>query len=225
MNAGVRRWPERLALPDDFFVLAHHYRTGVPHLHPLPLGLGIAAALMADLVLSDRIQVSASEVRVVNATPVPDPLAGEVLLRMCAEPGLPLRDWLAFLARTTVEPVAQRLVTSGLYAQEEQSRGRWRRPVVLYIATEPQRAYWRSVRLARMVAGVDEWSVPDVLLAGFVTATSLLNVVVETGAAGPGLQSALQRVQQDLNQLPLPLRYLVDGVQTLVGDAVLSGRT
>jgi len=125
--------------------------------------------------------------------------------------------------RTTIEPVAQRLIASGLYTQEEQSRGRWRargavhrdRTAAGVLAVGPA---------GRLVAGLDEQNIADVLLAGFVTAPACSmswskQARRETVCNGPRPRSA--RCQRTAPSL----RYLVDGVQTLVGDAVLSGRT
>jgi hypothetical protein len=42
---------------DDLYLLAHHECTGRPHLQPRAAGLGLAGALLAELVLSGAVRI------------------------------------------------------------------------------------------------------------------------------------------------------------------------
>ncbi len=105
------RWP---LLADDLFRLAHHDRTGRPLLHASVAGLGLAAALLAELVVAEAIVIESDQVCVVSRTPPPDVLAHTVLGQLAGEvAGHTVRTWLAFLSQTSRERVALRLLRSG----------------------------------------------------------------------------------------------------------------
>ena len=44
-------------LADDLYLLAHHEHTGVSHLQPRALGVGLAGGLLAELALSQTRNV------------------------------------------------------------------------------------------------------------------------------------------------------------------------
>jgi len=47
---------------DELYLIAHHELTGRPHLAPRAVGLGLAGALLAELVLADAISIEAGAV-------------------------------------------------------------------------------------------------------------------------------------------------------------------
>ena len=88
-------------LADDLWLLAHHERSGKPHLQARALGLGLAGGLLAELVLPGTIRVWRGLVIPAGGQPPGDDLTHSVLRMMSAErEHLPVRDWLAFLAGT-----------------------------------------------------------------------------------------------------------------------------
>jgi hypothetical protein len=94
-------------LADDLYLIAHHDRTGRLLLSPRAAGLGLAGALLAELMLAGAIQITAGTV---TAGPCPpgDALAAGVLGQVAAEQRHPAQEWLAFLARTAPAKVAGR---------------------------------------------------------------------------------------------------------------------
>ena len=64
-------------LADQFFLIAHEDRTGKSRLHPRATGLGLAAALLGELVMQGRIRAVEGELFVVNPEPPGDALAHE----------------------------------------------------------------------------------------------------------------------------------------------------
>src|SRR6266699_3288876 len=113
-------------LADDLYLLAHHEVTGKPHLQPRAAGLGLAGALLAELMLSGKIYLQPDRIMVADRSPPQDGLAQSVLGLVVSEPGqLAARDWLLFLARTAAEDVALRLEQSG-YLTRISSRRPWR---------------------------------------------------------------------------------------------------
>ena len=100
-------------LADDVYLLAHHEVCGRPFLQPRALGLGLAGALLAELVLAGKILIRPDEVIVAGFAACRDQLTQRVMGLVLREfEGHPVRDWLAFLARTTPREVAGRLEAS-----------------------------------------------------------------------------------------------------------------
>jgi hypothetical protein len=96
----------------------------------------------------------------------------------------------------------------------------------------PNAAYWRPVRLARLLADphpdptlLATASVADVVVAGLVNATSLLDTLIDTGLPGADTALARRRLDHALTNAPPDLAAVVAAVQLGVGDAFLSART
>ncbi len=101
-------------LADDLYLMAHHEITGKPHLQPRAVGLGLAGALLAELMLVGKICIRPDEVTVADGIPPRDGLARSVLALLLSEHERhAARGWLLFLARTAAADVARRLEQSG----------------------------------------------------------------------------------------------------------------
>lgn len=101
-------------LADDLYLIAHHELTGRPHLAPRAVGLGLAGALLAELVLAHAITVETGTVTSVWPGQAGDPLTAAVAGQIVSEsPQRPVADWLAFLAHTAPGDVAARLAQAG----------------------------------------------------------------------------------------------------------------
>ncbi|WP_100447248.1 GOLPH3/VPS74 family protein [Glycomyces xiaoerkulensis] len=192
-------------------------------------GLGIGAALLAELIPSGRIAVVASgddqgHLVMVNLDPRARP--SDVLRRglweqIRAEPQpLPVRAWLDFL---TVDGVfvkaADHMVSAGLMERHElATRGRWRRRTeTAYWPVEPLVAAAPFHRLRRWLDG-REASLPvtDVFLLGLTEAVGLHRHLFchRTG-------QARKRAVEAQRHLPRQLRALL----AHLGDAVSSAAT
>jgi hypothetical protein len=112
---------------DELYLIAHHELTGRAHLAPRAVGLGLAGALLAELVLADAISIEAGAVASVWPGQAGDQLTAAVAARIAGEHLLPVADWLAFLGRTAAGDVAARLADAG------------------YLAPAPRRS-WRAAR-------------------------------------------------------------------------------
>src|SRR5689334_16811132 len=55
MSAGLKGTG---LVADDLYLMAHHELTGKPFLQPRPLGIGLAAALVAELMLVGSVRVT-----------------------------------------------------------------------------------------------------------------------------------------------------------------------
>jgi len=100
---------------DDVWLLAHGDVTGKPYIQPRPLGLGLAGALVAELVLAGALVVAGDQITVTaRHRPPADVLARQVLGLVAGErEAHPVADWLAYLGRTAPAGVAARLAGAG----------------------------------------------------------------------------------------------------------------
>lgn len=208
-----------MLLGNDFFFVALDDRTGRPRLSAKVFGLGLAGALLGELILDGRITVAADRVQVVDRRPPVDALAHTILDHLAAEPEAhPARTWLVFLARTAREQVAERLWRAGLI-RREQSRRMWRTEII-YPPTDTNTAYAPTARLANNLGHGRQLTWPEAALAGLVVATGLEGHVLFTTdpAARDYLRHIVSHLTPDLHELTWHLH-------AAVGDAVLTGRT
>lgn len=208
-----------MRLGDEFFFVALDDRTGRPRLSAKVLGLGLAGALLGELVLDERIGVAGDRVQVIERRPPMDALAHTILDHLVAEPGShSVRTWLVFLARTSREQVAERLWRAG-YIRRERSR-RMLRTEAVYPPTDVNTAYAPTARLANNLGNGRQLTWPEAALAGLVVATGLEGHVLYT--SDPAAQDYLRHI---VSHLTPDLHELVWHLHATVGDAVLTGRT
>ncbi|NIL56946.1 GOLPH3/VPS74 family protein [Salinispora arenicola] len=204
-------------LADDLFRLAHHDRTGRPLLHASVAGLGLAAALLAELVVAEAIVIGSDQVCVVSRTPPPDVLAHTVLGQLAGEvAGHTVRTWLAFLSQTSRERVALRLLRSG-HVRVETGRRLLTRSTV-YVPTDSHVAVWPWARLSTRLRQGKPLDRFDTVLAGLLVATDLYWRVLD-GAPG----HVVAGLRQMVAVAPPSLRLLLSHTEAAVGDAVLTG--
>lgn len=209
-----------MRLADDFFFLAVNDHTGRAQLAPKVFALGVAGALLGELILGERITVDGERVRVLDRRPPADALAHTILDHLLAEGASahPVRTWLIFLARQSVEQVAERLWRAG-HIRRERSR-RLFGTETLYPPIDPSTAYWPTARLSTALNRGRQFTWPDAALAGLAVATGLDAQLLYTGDA-----AARDYLRHIIDSLTPALHALVWHLHAAVGDAVLTGRT
>jgi hypothetical protein len=213
------RWPERLRLADDLWIIVHSDRT--VRLNEVALGLALAGALLGELALSGHIAVRDGNVSVTDETPPTDAACHAILEQILAEsPRHHVRVWVKFLAASAEQTVIARLLRARLVERVQQRR-RLVRTTVVHRPGDRSQAYWRSVRLKRALAGrygPTRWD--DMFLAGLVDATGFLPAVLQEDHVAGHTYLAQWLPRAD----PPSLHELAAAVATLVGDAVLGAR-
>lgn len=209
------------SLADDFFLIAWDtVGSGAPRLHPQIAALGLAGALLGELVLAERIAIRGSDVWVLDRRPVRDRLAQSVLNKMAESvERVDARSWLAFLARNSVTRVAVRLTDAGLVERERSRllfRTRFR-----YVANDWAVGAWPTIRLQTMLVKGQRMTPADMALAGLVQATELMDSVVQEARDRP---VAAKNLGVLAGVMPPPLRDIAGHVEVATGDAVLSYR-
>ncbi|MFY1673169.1 GOLPH3/VPS74 family protein [Plantactinospora sp. WMMB334] len=205
---------------DDFWRLAHHDVTGKPRVNVRVAGLGLAAALLGELVWAGRIDVRDGWLRLVDLTPPADVLAHTVLDQLVAQPQhTAVRIWLDFLAHDAVEQVAQRLWRTG-HVRREASRRLLRSAEVRWVPVDWNVAHWPTARLSLQLRDRRPMSQADAFLACLVAVTGLDDHLLEDAPA-----TSRDYLRHLTSTLSPPLRELLTHTHVAVGEAVLSYRT
>jgi len=210
-------------LADQFYLIAHEDQTGRSRLHPRATGLGLAAGLLGELMLLDRVRVYGGELGVVNREPPGDALAHNVLdLLIVQRHHRELRTWLAFLAQDAAIRVGERLLRAGVV--EPVTRRRLRGTQTLYMpmnSDQRNAAAWAPVRLANILVEGRAMDIADRVLAGLVLATGLTrHVLWDFSMQRHGLTTLYSVV----DSLPSDLRELVEHTEASVGSVLAAGR-
>jgi hypothetical protein len=212
--------PPQLPLGDDLFLTAHDTAKGKSLLSPATLGLGVAAALLAELMMWRRLDLVDGVLTVLDDRPPPDPAVAAVLEQLLREPQhRQVRDWIAFLATgAAADLVARRLARAGLVHRQERRGLRGLR--VFFVPADSMTAGWPGSRVRTAIGRGELLGVPDLVLAGLIVATGLdQHVFVTLDARERGrLTDQLRR------RLPAMLRELVGHAEAAVGDAVMARR-
>jgi len=204
-------------LADDLYLMAHHERSGKPHLQPRAIGLGLAGALLAELMLTGKIQIMAGEVAVADSAPPQDALAGSVLGLVVSEHQQhPARDWLLFLARTAAGDVARRLERSG-YLTQTSARRPWR--AQRWVPVDADCAFAPLTRVKSALDPSRPVTAQGAALAGLAAACGLGSRLL------PYLPpKTRRRLDEAAGQLDPALRDLIAQTQAAVDSALLSHR-
>jgi hypothetical protein len=208
-------------LADDLFLLAHDEMSGKPRLHPRATGIGLAGALLGELILFGRVDVRGDAdarafVVVTDRRPIEDALANAVLGQVMSADGRPrtARAWLGYLAQTAGHNVGERLGATGLLTR---TRTRLPRRGIRWVPADMTTAAWPATRLRTLLTRTDPVTVADAALAGFAVACGLGQQILWDTSA-----SARQYLDYLVAGLPDALGALVAQTETAVGDAVLS---
>lgn len=210
-------------LADQYFLIAHEDRTGRSRLHPRATGLGLAAALLGELILERRIGVTDGDLVLLDRHPPGDALAHDILDLLIAQPRhRDVRTWLAFLSQDAAIRVGERLMRVG--AVEPVTRRRMLSTQTLYMpnsAEQRNAAAWAPARLANLLVRGLDLSVSDRVLVGLVAATGLTRHVLYNFEMH---RHAFYSLPNAVAGLPSDLRELVEYTEASVGSVLTVGR-
>ncbi|MGI5147226.1 GOLPH3/VPS74 family protein [Plantactinospora sp. CA-294935] len=209
-----------MQLADDFWRLAHDDVSGKSRLNGRAAGLGLAAALLAELAWAGKINASDGRLWVVNKAPPADVLGHTVLEQLVAQPQhTTVRIWLDFLAHDAVDQVAQRLWRAG-HVRRKESRRLLRPNGVRWVPVDWNQAHWPAARLSLQLRDQAPMSQADAFLAGLAAATGLdEDLLLDAPTASRGYLRHL------IATTAPPLRELLTQAQAAVGESVLAYRT
>lgn len=196
--------------------MAHNENTGKALLSPRALGLGLAGALLAELLLGGRINVAPAGVMIMSRTPPPDRVARGVFEALLGEAEQhTAADWLKFLGQTSADEVAGRLEEAG-YLDRIASRVPWRGN--RFIPVDPDCAF---APLTRALTALDQNQPVHPIgatLAGLANACGLAPRLVNYSPPNA------RRLDDAVEQLWPGLRDLISQTRAAVDSAVLAHR-
>ena len=210
----------QLPLAAELFCVAHDERSGRCRVYRRVLGLGLAAGLLADLVMCGRLDISRDGVRVVSLDRLPDGLVDSALSVLVAQPQhREVPTWLAYLGQGAAVSVAEWLAAAGVWRRERRRRFGLAQTQQRYVPADVNVEYWRAHRLSGPLTSGERIGLRDAVLVGLVAAIGLADAVLwDPDTRGWGLD----RITAEVDHLPRPLRHLVAFTETAVGDAVLA---
>jgi Golgi phosphoprotein 3 (GPP34) len=210
-------------LADEFFLMAHDDESGRTRLPERITGLGLAAALLGELALDERIELRAGLLDVPPrgaGLPAPaDDLTARVLQYLVAEQH-PVRTWLAFFARTARDDVAGRLAAAGVVARKPRRRP-WQPDG--WVPTSPNTGTLPAARLVTQLIRGRPLSEQQTVLVGLLLATGLDELILwEVRESAP---DTARHLAEEVAALKPSLTELISQTEAAVGAAIASHRT
>ena len=210
--AGQRR----LALGDEFWLIAHHDYSGKPLCAWPIMTAGLAGAILGELLM-DR-QVIFSQSRVIPAHHARQPLDG-VAARAVAElsrqpVAYPVRDWVTHFADVFYEPVCRRLAALQLVEPVRGGPFGRRR----FVPRDPTIGSSPSVLLHYLIGILgdrpSELDYQSAALAGLTLATGLEGEIISDDPAmvRSGLRTMVQKLPDDMLELLGAVQAVVSAV-------------
>jgi hypothetical protein len=216
-----------LELADDLYFIAHDSVSGGARLHRTAVDLGLAAALLAEVLLAGWAAMEGGLLTAVDVRPAapPDlatracgpedvPLARAVWNQVVQEPWRhPLRTWLTVLAPDAEQRVVDRLAAAGHLAVARSRRARPGRAE----PTDWNTAGWPAARLAILLERRDQFSWHDLVLLVLLDAIGLRDFLT---ALQPGAREYHNKLLGHAT-LQHSIAELADHTRTAVAAAVL----
>lgn len=208
------------ALADEFFRLAHHDTTGKPLLHPRATSLGLAAALIGELLFERKLRLRDGQLFPWQQTPPGDALAHATLDQLLAQPQhTKVHVWLGFLSTNVYSDVAGRLWRAG-HVRPVTGRRLLRSAAVTYVPTDLLTAAGPWINLTAAMRRREPVGWAEGFLLCLTAATGLDSFLFRDQPP-----AAVDRFKQLCATAPAPIGELMAITAAAVGDAVLSYRT
>jgi Golgi phosphoprotein 3 (GPP34) len=206
-----------LALADELFMMAHDLQTGKTRVPDPALGIGLASALLAELMFAGALVISSGQLGLGEYGPPRDRLS-EALYEQTRndlyEQQVSVREWLASHRRPVHDLVADRLIRAGEMHRDVGRR--FGRTVVRYLPVRPPNALIRTQRLPSYLRHRVEVTEPDVVVALLMRVMAPDRNLLELD--GPGTEY----LEQLAPALQVPLRELLTITETAVTAALRS---
>jgi Golgi phosphoprotein 3 GPP34 len=210
----------RMLLADQLFLTAHDDVTGKPRQRPRAIALGLAAALLGELMLLEKISTAGDGLVLAITRYAPqDALMHAVLDQLAGErEAHNLRTWIAFLGQSATDWVAARLERTGHVRHTEVRRLLRTEP--RWVPTDMSVAATPGALLRHHLNHRQPLEPPEIVLAGLVEAIGLTSLVLW------GVPSRTVEYRDwCLSTLPTPLQELIAETTAAVAAAVLSHRS
>ncbi|HEY0000710.1 MAG TPA: GPP34 family phosphoprotein [Actinoplanes sp.] len=210
----------QLPLADDLFLTAHDSVKGKSLLTPTILGLGLAAALLGELVLWRRVDLADGKIIIIDDQATGDPAVTAVLDQLLREGHhREVRDWIAYLATGIASDLVERRLSRTGLVRRLEKRGLLGTKV-LFVPADLMIAGWPATRVRTDLGRGDMLDIPDLMLAGLILATGLDQHVFAT-LDSRGRDHLFDQLRR---RLPAMLQDLIGSAEAAVGEAVMARR-
>jgi len=208
-------------LADDYYWIAFSERTGRSEVLEQVAALGLAAALMSELLLSGHLTIYQDGLYPQSADPPADDLLGQIFA-VVSDPNQErhVATWLQFLATEAIADVRARMVGSGLLGRQA-GRSLVGKRRTKYVPVHATVAAWPAVRLAKSLTRGVEITLDEAILACLVSATGLMNEILWDKVDHARGWDNLLSIQESM---PPPFSAVIAHTDAAVGKIFLTPR-
>ncbi|MBB5872693.1 hypothetical protein F4553_006127 [Allocatelliglobosispora scoriae] len=204
-------------LADEYFLLCHDPDSGKLHVNHEVFATGTAGAVLGELALGNRLDITPTSVTLRGAWAADDIVVDGAVAAFQAAPRVLRADqWVEILRLKAPEIIAQRLAASG-DLRPEVTRGMFGREKVTS-RLNPHLASMPRVRLRNGIARPDDADAGLSMLASLVLATQVEHLTELMGGGGDDRE----RLRSLANRHGNPgLRHLADAVREVASRIAL----
>ncbi|SRR6266516_3541737 len=181
-----------VTLADELLLLAYDDETGRCAVSAIALDLGMAAAVLIDLVRHGRIEVTDRTIVPVNPSPTGHDVNDEILGRICGERPQPAAFWLQRLRHNLRRHVLESLIAQGVVRDQDETAWDILR-VHRYPMIDPTAEQAARSRLAAALTGD---SVPDERTAALATLVAAVRMEPTLGLTGDDVAKTHRRLEE-----------------------------
>jgi hypothetical protein len=201
-----------LPLHDELYLFAHHAENGTAHIHTGPLSVGLAGAVLIELLVDGWVTLHGEQIRVQPAqVPPADTIAAAGLASIRTGPRLPsVAAWLrTFGDQDLYGRIRANLVAIGILRHQTR---KWRSD--LYPAVHHAWSTRVTGRTRSVLTGWDQPDAQSAALCGLIDALGLqeqLYMAESSAQVRQGLRAVASQ------HFP-PVRYVISCVAQVAGD-------
>lgn len=181
-----------VALAEELLLLAYDDETGKATMPRISLDLGMAAAVLVELALANRIAYDDGNLAVTDPTPVGESVIDEVLERMAADTPKSPSSWVQRLRHGLRDRILGDLVSQGVVRDVEETELGF---IVVHRYPLADPAAEEDARL-RLSAALADGQLPDERTAALATLVAVLRMEPALGIDGEAAVDARRRLEE-----------------------------
>ncbi|HET6212362.1 MAG TPA: GPP34 family phosphoprotein [Micromonosporaceae bacterium] len=181
-----------VGLADELLLLAYDDESGRSTVSHIGLDLGMAAAVLVELVLRGRVEVTPGAVLTRSPAPIGEPVADKVLAKIVGESPHSAASWIQRLRHGLRQHVLASLVERGVIRDQDETALEFIH-LHRYPAVDPAPEADTRARLAAALTGD---SVPDERTAALATLVAAVRMEPTLGLTGAAVETAHRRLEE-----------------------------
>jgi hypothetical protein len=181
-----------VGLADELLLLGYDDQSGRPTVPLIALDLGMVAAVLVELVLCGRIEVTDTQVLVRDPAPVGVPVTDAVLAKIVSDTPHSVASWMQRLRHGLRPHVLASLVDRGVVRDQDETALEHIH-LHRYPTTDPGPEADTRARLAHALTGQ---AVPDERTAALATLVAGVRMEPTLGLSGPAAAQAHRRLEE-----------------------------